>query len=137
LRRIQKNISLSSFPQSSLGVQPIRLHSKKYYESVTFTKTVLDIASIGEEKRVIMSTTFAETAKAISENPAVVAQLQTVTTPEARQEILKAAGIPIPTHADVNAHMATLDDVSGASGGKTTAQIAAGVPAAVAASASS
>ncbi len=82
-----------------------------------------------------MSTTFAETAKAISENPAVVAQLQTVTTPEARQEILKAAGIPIPTHADVNAHMATLDDVSGA--GNTTAQVAAGVPAAVAASASS
>ncbi len=126
---------MSSFPQSSLGVQPIRLHSKKYYERVTFSKTVLDIASIGEEKRVIMSTTFAETAKAISENPAVVAQLQTVTTPEARQEILKAAGIPIPTHADVNAHMATLDDVSGA--GNTTAQVAAGVPAAVAASASS
>jgi len=122
---------LSSFPQSSLGVQPIRLHSKKYYESVTFTKTVLDIASIGEEKRVIMSATFAETAKAISENPAVAAQLQTVTTPEARQEILKAAGIAVPTHADVNAHMASLSDVSGA-GDTTSAAVIAAVSVAAA-----
>ena len=86
-----------------------------------------------------MSATFTAAAKALNDNPELAAKVMSVGTPAERAEILKAAGITVPTHADVNSHHASLKDVSGA--GNTTSQVAqavsAGVPAASAAFAAS
>jgi len=85
-----------------------------------------------------MSTAYAEAAQAMTDNPELAKEVMAAGTPAERAEILKAAGVAVPTHADVSAAHASLDDVSGAGGnsGKTTAQVAAGVPAAVPAAAS-
>jgi hypothetical protein len=82
-----------------------------------------------------MSTAFAEAAKAMTDNPELASSVMAAGTPAERAEILKAAGVAVPTHADVSAAHASLGDVSGA-GGNTTAQISAAVPAAVPAAAS-
>ena len=76
-----------------------------------------------------MSATFTAAAKALNDNPELAAKVMSVGTPAERAEILKAAGVAVPTHEDVNSHHASLSDVSGA--GNTTAQVAAAAPAAV------
>ena len=81
-----------------------------------------------------MSNAFAETTKAMNENPDLATKVMAAGTPAERAEILKAAGVSVPSHADVAAAHSSLSDVSGA--GNTTAQVAAGVPAAVPAAAS-
>ena len=80
-----------------------------------------------------MSATFTAAAKALNDNPALAAKVMAAGTPADRAEILKAAGVTAPTHADVNSYHASLSDVSGA--GNTTAQVAAAAPAAVPAAA--
>ena len=81
-----------------------------------------------------MSTAFADTAKAMQDNPELANKVMAAGTPAERAEILKAAGLTPPTHADVSAAHNQLSDVAGA--GNTTAQVAAAVPAAVPAAAS-
>ena len=61
-----------------------------------------------------MSATFTSAAKALNDNPALAAKVMSVDTPAERAEILKAAGVAVPSHADVNSHYASLSDVSGA-----------------------
>ena len=76
-----------------------------------------------------MSATFTSAAKALNDNPALANKVMAAATPAERAEILKAAGVAVPSHADVNSFHASLSDVSGA--GNTTAQVAAAAPAAV------
>ena len=76
-----------------------------------------------------MSATFTAAAKALNDNPALANKVMAAATPAERAEILKAAGVAVPSHADVNSFHASLSDVSGA--GNTTAQVAAAAPAAV------
>ena len=80
-----------------------------------------------------MSATFTSAAKALNDNPELAAKVMAAGTPAERAEILKAAGVAVPSHADVNSYHASLSDVSGA--GNTTAQVAAAAPAAVPAAA--
>ena len=80
-----------------------------------------------------MSTTFAEAAKAMSDNPELASQVMAAGTPAERAEILKAAGVSVPTHAEVSAAHSSLSDVSGA--GNTTSQVSQAAQAAAAAGA--
>ena len=59
---------------------------------------------MGEE----MSSTFRAAAKALSENPALHAKVISASSPEERATHFKDAGIDVPTHADVNSHMANI-----------------------------
>jgi hypothetical protein len=63
-----------------------------------------------------MSTTFDETARAIAADPELRAKILAVNTAEERRDILVAAGVPVPTHDDVNAHAA----LAGVAGGSST-----------------
>ena len=78
-----------------------------------------------------MSATFQAAAKALSENPELLAKVTSAGSAEERQAHLKAAGVAVPTHADVNSHMGNV-----AGGGKTTdivyTVVKAGAPAAAA-----
>jgi hypothetical protein len=76
-----------------------------------------------------MSTTFNETARAIAADPELKAKVLAVNTAEERRDILVAAGVPVPTHDDVNAHAA----LAGVAGGSSTASdVAAASPVAAA-----
>jgi hypothetical protein len=81
-----------------------------------------------------MSATFTAAAKALNDNPALATKVMSAGTPAERAEILKAAGVAVPTHADVNSHHASLSDVSGA--GNTTALGSAAMSGAMPAAAS-
>ena len=76
-----------------------------------------------------MSAIFNAAAKALNDNPALATKVMSAGTPAERAEILIAAGVTVPTHADVNSYHASLSDVSGA--GNTTSQVVAAAPAAV------
>jgi hypothetical protein len=78
-----------------------------------------------------MSATFKAAAKALSDNPALLAKVSAAGSAEERQAHFKAAGIAVPTHADVNSHMA---DVAGGSS-NTSIATAAGPAAAASAAA--
>ena len=69
------------------------------------------------------------------DNPALATKVMSVGTPAERAEILKAAGVAIPTHADVNSHHASLSDVSGAGQSASPSQIPSAASTAAAASA--
>ena len=88
-----------------------------------------------------MSATFTAAAKALNDNPELAAKVMSVGTPAERAEILKAAGVAVPTHEDVNSHHASLSDVSGAGATETGLEAGASVsgaaPAAAAAIAAS
>ena len=82
-----------------------------------------------------MSTTFLAAAKALSDNPELLAKVTSAVSAEERQAHLKAAGVSVPTHAEVNSHMA--DVAGGWNSGydpmiETGATIAAGAAAAAA-----
>jgi hypothetical protein len=77
-----------------------------------------------------MSATFKAAAKALSDNPALLAKVSAAGSAEERQAHFKAAGIAVPTHADVNSHMA---DVAG--GSETTSIATSAGPAAAASAA--
>jgi len=76
-----------------------------------------------------MSATFRAAAKALSDNPDLLAKVTSAGSAEERQAHLKAAGVSVPTHAEVNSHMA---DVAGAEGGTPTQIGVAAAPAAAA-----
>lgn len=80
-----------------------------------------------------MSATFQETASALANDPDLRAKVLAATTPEDRAAILREAGVPVPTHADVAAH--TEDTLAGVSGGGTTSEVAAAAPVAAGAAA--
>ncbi|CAB5040426.1 MAG: hypothetical protein F2923_05840 [Actinobacteria bacterium] len=73
-----------------------------------------------------MSATFSEASKALHDNAELSAKVMSAGSPAERAEILKAAGIPVPTHADVNAYHASLSDVSGAGNTNPSIPIAVG-----------
>lgn len=68
-----------------------------------------------------MSNAIQETAKALKEDPELAAKVQAASTPEERAAILREAGLPVPTKADVEAHEASMADLADVSGGKNTA----------------
>jgi hypothetical protein len=79
-----------------------------------------------------MSATFVEAAKALSANPDLLAKVKSAGSTEERQAHLKDAGVVIPTHADVNSHVA---DMAGGSGTWSSPGPGTVVPAAAAAAA--
>ena len=81
-----------------------------------------------------MSNAFHQAAKALSSDPDLANKVMAAGTPAERAEILKAAGVPVPSHADVSAFHSSLSDVSGA--GNTGTDVANGVSAGVPAAAS-
>lgn len=62
-----------------------------------------------------MSTTFAAATKALSDNPELLAKVRTAGSPEERAAHFRAAGVEVPTHADVNANLANMAGVAGGS----------------------
>ena len=56
------------------------------------------------------SATFKAAAKALSDDPVLFEKVRTAGSAEERAAHLRDAGIAVPTHADVNSHMA---DVAG------------------------
>ena len=81
-----------------------------------------------------MSNAFHHAAKALSSDPDLANKVMAASTPAQRAEILKAAGVSVPSHADVNAFHASLSDVSGA--GTTATEITEGGASAIPAAAS-
>jgi hypothetical protein len=65
-----------------------------------------------------MSTAFVSAIKAMSDNPELLAKVSSAGSSEERASILRAAGVEVPTHADVNAHL--MANVAG--GGSTATQ---------------
>lgn len=63
-----------------------------------------------------MSTTFAAATKALSDNPELLDKVSKAGSAEERAALLTAAGVAVPTHADVNAHLANMAGVAGGSG---------------------
>ena len=55
-----------------------------------------------------MSATFQAAAKALSENPDLLANVMAAGSAEERQAHFRDAGVAVPTHADVNSHMANV-----------------------------
>jgi hypothetical protein len=60
-----------------------------------------------------MSATFRAAAKALADNPSLHAKVISASTPEERAAHFREAGIDVPTHADVNSHMADVDGGTG------------------------
>lgn len=60
-----------------------------------------------------MSTSLETTAQAIKENPELFVKLTSASSAEERAEILREAGLEVPTHADVNARVAAMAGVAG------------------------
>ena len=79
-----------------------------------------------------MSATFNETAKALSENAELRIAVMSVESAEERAAILREAGVPVPTHADLNAAHANMAGVDGA-GITTPVAIGGGVEVGIAA----
>lgn len=65
-----------------------------------------------------MSTTFVAATKALAADPELFAKVSTASSPEGRAAHFRAAGVDVPTHADVNSHLANMAGVAG--GGSTT-----------------
>ena len=61
-----------------------------------------------------MSVTFNETAKALSENADLRNAVMSAGSAAERAAILREAGVPVPTHADINAAHADMAGVDGA-----------------------
>jgi len=62
-----------------------------------------------------MSATFAAATHALQNDPELFAKVTTAGTPEERAAHLRAAGVAVPTHADVNSHLANMAGVAGGS----------------------
>ncbi len=75
------------------------------------------------------SSTFHETAKALAANDDLRNKVMTAGSAEERANVLREAGIAVPSHADINAAHAEMAGVSGG-GSTTTAIIKSVVPAA-------
>ena len=64
-----------------------------------------------------MSATFRAAARALADDPALHAKVVSASTSEERTAHFKDAGIEVPTHADVNSHVADMAGVAGGTGG--------------------
>lgn len=62
-----------------------------------------------------MSATFAAATQALANDPELFAKVTTAGSPEERAAHLRAAGVAVPTHADVNSHLANMAGVAGGS----------------------
>jgi len=60
-----------------------------------------------------MSTTFQAATKALLDNPDLLARVTAAGSAEDRQAILRAAGVAVPTHAEVNSRLVKMADVAG------------------------
>jgi hypothetical protein len=60
-----------------------------------------------------MSATFTAAAKALTNDPELSAKMKTAGSAEERVALFKAAGVTVPTHADVNSHLANMTGVAG------------------------
>ncbi|MFY9331949.1 MAG: hypothetical protein WAO41_09770 [Candidatus Nanopelagicales bacterium] len=82
-----------------------------------------------------MSNTYHETAKALAENDELRDKVMAAGSAEERAAVLRDAGVPVPTHADINAAHAEAN-MAGVDGGNTTTSvIKAAAPAAAEAAA--
>ena len=79
------------------------------------------------------ASTFHEAAKALAANDDLRNKVMTAGSAEERANVLREAGVAVPSHADVNAAHAEMAGVSG--GGPTTTIITAVAPAAAEAAA--
>jgi hypothetical protein len=70
-----------------------------------------------------MSTTFAAATKALSDNPELLDKVSKAGSAEERAALLTTAGVAVPTHADVNSHLANMAGVAGGSDTGTYASI--------------
>ena len=77
-----------------------------------------------------MSATFNETARALAASPELKAKVLSVTSADERRAILVEAGVPVPTHEDVNAQ--ALAGVAGGAESPVTANSVTGAAAAAA-----
>lgn len=73
-----------------------------------------------------MSATFAAATQALANDPELFAKVTTAGSPEERAAHLRAAGVAVPTHADVNSHLANMAGVAG--GGSTPTPLGSGAP---------
>lgn len=69
-----------------------------------------------------MSTTFAAATKALAADPELFAKVSTAGSPEERAAHFRAAGVEVPTHADVNSHIASMAGVAGGTSAGTQAE---------------
>ncbi len=65
-----------------------------------------------------MSETFSATAKALAADPELKARVMAADSTEARGDILREAGVPVPTQDDIASGVAVLTSIAG---GKNTA----------------
>ena len=65
-----------------------------------------------------MSSTVAAASKALANDPELFAKVTTAGSAEERAAHFRAAGVEVPTHADINAHLA---DMAGVAGGEEQA----------------
>ena len=75
-----------------------------------------------------MSDAFTATAKALDEDPELREKVMSAGSAEERAAILREAGVPVPSHEDVNSGVVSLADVTGA--GVTTGAAIGGLGAA-------
>ncbi len=61
-----------------------------------------------------MSTAFMATVQALGNDPELRTRVMSATSAEERAEILRAAGVPVPNHAEVSSGLLGLADVAGA-----------------------
>ena len=73
-----------------------------------------------------MSATFDETVRALSENADLRSAVMSAGSAEERSAILRGAGVPVPSHADLNAAHAQMVDVDGGMSQTSTDLIAVG-----------
>lgn len=78
-----------------------------------------------------MSATFNAAAQALANDPALRDKVMAAGSAEERAQIMRDAGVDVPTHAEVNSGVNSLAGVAG--GGKTTNIVVASAPAAAAA----
>ena len=81
------------------------------------------------------SSTFHETAKALAANDDLRNKVMTAGSAEERANVLREAGIAVPSHADINAAHAEMAGVSGGGSPTTTIIVIAVAPAAAEAAA--
>ena len=84
-----------------------------------------------------MSATFYAAAKALADNPELLAKFRKLSTAEERAAHFIALGVAVPTLADVYSHVANMAAVTGGVGTETGEVLYTGPPATAAAAAAS
>lgn len=107
-----------------LGSVPLRGLPSESTQFLRLTPHLPSSTALSEE--FLMSATFQETANALANDPDLRAKVLAATTAEDRATILRDAGVPVPTHDDVNSH--TDSALAGVAGGGTTSEVAAAAP---------